>query len=173
MKYSCSTRIFHWLMALVITITFALAFYMTSLNKENPDRLFFYSLHKSFGVLSLILLVARIVNRFLHKAPELPQTIAPYLVKLAKITHILLYLLMCLVPLSGYLMSNAFGYPVKLFGMILPVLIETNFDLAKNFSELHEFFAFTLLGLIILHILAVLKHHFIGANKFAIIKRML
>jgi cytochrome b561 len=70
-------------------------------------------------------------------------------------------------------MSNAFGYPVKLFGMILPILVETNFDLAKIFSELHEFFAFSLLGLIILHLLAVLKHHFFGVNKFPIIKRML
>ena len=80
---------------------------------------------------------------------------------------------MFLTPLSGYLMSNYYGYPVKLFGMELPILVETNFDLAKNFSELHEIFAFSLLGLIVVHLLAVIKHHFIGANKFPIIKRML
>jgi cytochrome b561 len=173
MKYSYSARVFHWLMALVIIIAFALAFYMTSLNKENENRLFFYSLHKSFGVLALIMISARIINRFLYKSPQLPAEIAPYIVKLAKITHFMLYLLMFITPVSGYLMSNYYGYNVKIFGMVLPNLVETNFDLAKNFSELHEIFAFSLLGLIIFHLLAVIKHHFIGANKFPIIKRML
>ena len=173
MKYSYSARVFHWLMALVIIVAFALAFYMTSLNKENENRLFFYSLHKSFGVLALILIFARIINRFLYKSPQLPVETAKYIVKLDKITHFMLYLLMFLTPLSGYLMSNYYGYPVKLFGMELPILVETNFDLAKNFSELHEIFAFSLLGLIVVHLLAVIKHHFIGANKFPIIKRML
>jgi len=173
MKYSYSARVFHWLMALVIIVAFALAFYMTSLSKEGENRLFFYSVHKSFGVLALILIVARIINRFFHKPPQLPAEVPAYIVKLSKITHFLLYLLMFLTPISGYLMSNYYGYPVKLFGMVLPTLVTTNFDLAKNFSELHEFFAFTLLALVVLHLLAVVKHHFIGANKFPILKRML
>ena len=146
---------------------------MTSLNKENENRLFFYSLHKSFGGLALIMIIARIINRFLYKSPQLPIEISPYIIKLAKITHFMLYLLMFLTPLSGYLMSNYYGYHVKLFGIVLPSLVETNFDSAKNFSELHEIFAFSLLGLIILHLLAIIKHHFIGADKFPIIKRML
>jgi cytochrome b561 len=173
MKYSYSARVFHWLMALVIIIAFALAFYASSFSYENENRLFFYSLHKSFGVLALILIITRIINRFFHKPPQLPAEVPLYIAKLSKITHFLLYLLMFLTPISGYLMSSYYGYPAKFFGIELPALVTTNFDSAKKFSELHKILAFTLLGLVIVHLLAVIKHHFIGANKFPILKRML
>jgi cytochrome b561 len=80
---------------------------------------------------------------------------------------------MLIVPLSGYLMSNSYGFEVKIFGIILPNLISQSIDLARIFAEIHEISAFSLAGLIVLHIVAVIKHRFFDQKENDILKRML
>jgi cytochrome b561 len=80
---------------------------------------------------------------------------------------------MLIVPLSGYLMSNSYGFEVKFFGLTLPNLISQNIDLAKDFGEIHEISAFSLAGLIALHIVAVIKHRFFDQKENDVLKRML
>ena len=140
------------------------------LSKESPNRMMIYNLHKSLGTLVLALILIRILNRFAHKAPAFPNTMNKFEKFSAHFLHAFLYALMLAVPLSGYLMSNFFGYPAMFFGFEMPFLVTTNFDLGKIFAEVHTVSAFTLIGAVMLHILAAVKH-FIWDKKM--IKRML
>lgn len=173
-KYPLSSRIIHWLMAAIILFLLGLGIYMTDfLPKDAPNHLEIYSLHKSFGALALILVIVRICNRLIYKAPQLPATLKKYEQILSHLGHFGLYFLMICVPLSGYLMSNSFGYPVHLFSIELPMLVATNFELGKFFAEAHEVCAFSLFGLIAIHILAVIKHRFFDKPENNVFKRMI
>ena len=174
MKYALSSRILHWIMAILIFLTLAIGIYMKDfLAHDAENRYQIYDLHKSFGVLIFVILIIRITNRFIKKPPELPSTISPLQRNLAKIGHLLLYILMFTTPISGYLMSSFAGYPVKLFNIELPNLVSTNFKLAKIFSEMHEINAYALLALISIHIAAVLKHRFFDKPENDVLKRII
>lgn len=173
-KYSLPSRILHWLMAFLIISLLGLGIYMADfLSKEAANRMEIYNLHKSLGVIALALIIVRIVNRFINPAPKLPQTIKKQERIIAHIGHIALYILMLIVPLSGYLMSNSYGYPVKLFSINMPHLIQTNYDLGKIFSQTHELGAYALLFLVSLHILGALKHRFFDKPENDVLKRMI
>ena len=160
-------------MALIILSLIGLGIYMTGLSKEDPSRMDLYNLHKSFGTIALILIFLRIINRFIKPAPKLPNTIAKNEIILAHLAHIGLYILMIIVPLSGYLMSNSFGYPVQIFGFKMPNLMETNFDLGKIFHETHEIAPYVLLVLVIAHIFGAIKHRFFDKPENDVLKRMI
>lgn len=173
-KYPLPSRIIHWLMAAIILFLLGLGIYMTKiLPKDAPNHLEVYNLHKSLGAVILILVFIRIFNRLINKAPALPPTLAKSEQILSHLGHFGLYVLMICVPLSGYLMSNSFGFPVHLFALELPVLIERNFELGKFFILAHEFCAYGLLGLVTIHVLAVIKHRFFDLPENNVLKRMI
>ncbi len=161
-------------MAILIIGLLAIGIYMDEfLPKDATYRGTVYSLHKSFGVIALILILIRIINRTAHKTPELPKTMPKWQIISAKITHFVLYILMFLMPLSGYLMSNSYGYPVFLFGLKMPTLAEKNYEMAKFFGECHEVFGYSLIAIIILHIGTALKHKFFDKKEHDVLPRML
>ena len=173
-KYTLSSRIIHWIMALLIPSILAVGIYMTEfLPKDSPNHLQVYELHKSFGVIALILIFIRIINRLIKKAPPLPESITRIEHILSHLGHFGLYVLMLIVPLSGFLMSNSFGFPVKFFSIELLVMVGTNFELGKLFALLHELSAYGLLALITVHILAVIKHRYFDKAENDVLKRML
>lgn len=174
MKYALTSRILHWVMALLIIFLLGLGIYMSDfLSDESPNRLEVYNLHKSLGVLVLILVFLRIINRLLTCTPALPFAISALEKKLAKFGHFVLYFLMITTPLSGYLMSSFAGYPVKFFTIEMPNFFEANFELAGFFAETHEISAFSLLGLIVIHILAVIRHRFFDKPGNDVLNRMI
>jgi cytochrome b561 len=151
-----------------------LGLYMTKiLPKDAPNHLQVYELHKSFGVMVLILVLIRITNRLMKGAPPLQETISKIERILAYLGHFGLYVLMIITPLSGYLMSNSFGFPVKFFGIKLPFLVSQNFDHGKIFALAHELLAYALLALVVIHILAVIKHRYFDKPENDVLKRML
>ena len=174
MKYSLNSRILHWLMALIIISLLAVGIYMTNfLSKESEYRMDFYNLHKSFGVLVIFLFTLRIVNRIANKPPTLPESMSKFEKFSAHFAHILLYILMIFVPIAGYLMSNSYGYPVKLFGLEMPFLVQKNFDLAGLYGKLHMYAAYLLIGTIVVHVAGALKHRFFDKPEHDVLKRML
>jgi len=161
-------------MAIIIFSTLALGIYMNEfLSNDSTNRYQIYDLHKSMGILVLILLIIRIANRFIKTPPALPSSIRPIEQKLARLGHLILYFLMLITPFSGYLMSSFAGYPVKLFSLELPNLVGTNFTLAKICAEIHEISAYALLGIIIIHVLAVIKHRFFDKPENDVLKRII
>ncbi len=175
MKYPLTSRILHWSMAILILFLLGLGIYMHEfLPKDAPNRMEVYGLHKSLGALALVLIFVRIVNRLAFKAPNLPASLENWEKIAAHFVHFGLYLLMIIVPLSGYLMSNYFGYPVHFFGIELPFLVEKNPEIGMIFAETHEIAAYSILGLIVFHVLGAIKHRFFDKNpENDVIKRMI
>jgi len=154
----------HWLIAVAITGTFALGLYMHEL-PLSPQKLKLYSWHKWAGVTIFLCVLLRLVWRLLHRPPEMPAGMPAWQRKAAEATHVLLYLLMFAVPLSGWLMSSAKGFQTVWFGIVpLPDLLDKNKELGDLLQEVHEVLNFTMAGLVLAHLGAALKHHFIDRD---------
>lgn len=136
---------------------------MTGLEDNDPSRPAIYGLHKAFGALVLMLVAARLVVRLSTATPANPP-IPRWELLLANVTHVLLYIFLFAVPLSGVWMSNSYGYGVSFFGLELPRLFPENKEIAHTAEEVHELLAFTLIGLVVLHVTGALKHRFIDRN---------
>ncbi len=172
-KYHILSRILHWLMALLVIAALGLGLYMTGPAKLASYRYELYDLHKSIGILILILVVIRLVVRAVKSTPALPHTIPPAIRILSHITHILLYVLMIMVPLSGYLMSNFGGHLVKFFSIQIPSFVDKNPIFAQGFYNAHTKLAYVLIGFIALHLLGVTKHRFFDVKEHDVLKTMI
>ncbi|WP_148716248.1 cytochrome b [Chitinolyticbacter meiyuanensis] len=170
-RYDGVQKSLHWLIALLILSAFGLIWYIGSL-PLSPLKFKLYSYHKWIGISVLILFVARLAWRLKHGTPhELPGQPA-WQTRLAAGVHHLLYLLMALVPLLGWAMSSAKGFPVVLFGVVpLPDFVPKDEALGHILAETHEVVAYTLLVVVGLHVAGALKHHFI--DRDITLKRML
>lgn len=163
-KYSTTAIVLHWLMALGLIALFAFGLYMTGL-PFSPRKLQFYSWHKWAGVTLFALALARVLWRLAHEPPPLPSTISPRMRALAHAGHGLLYALMLAVPLSGWLMSSAKGTQTVLFGVLpLPDLLSRNKELGDLLGSLHWSLNMLLAAVVVGHVAAALKHHFIDKD---------
>lgn len=157
-KYSTAAIILHWLMALLIAALFGLGWYMTGLTKGSPERSWFFALHKSLGLTVALLALVRLGWRLRIAPPELPAVIPYWKRLLAEYTHLVLYLLMFLQPVSGYLSSSFSGYSTRFWGVPLPDWGWKNEALNQLFTGIHVASSITLLALIVLHIIGALQH---------------
>lgn len=159
----------HWLMAILIIGMLCVGLYMTSL-PVGMLKLKLYGWHKAFGILILTLVILRILWRLTNATPVLAL---PWWERTAaRLAHFVLYVLMLAMPLSGWLMTSAAGLPPSFFGLFtLPNLVAPNDELRELFGLMHEWLAYGLIAVIILHTLAALKHHFI--DKDDILRRMI
>lgn len=164
-KYTLLMRILHWLIALLILGMIGVGWYMAGLPDNHASKYDIYPIHKSIGVSLLGLIVLRLLVRFFSPIPTLPKELSSWEKVLTKVTHFSLYLLMLLVPVSGYLMSDFAGFPVEWFGLEVPGFIEDNMDNSDKAHSAHGVLPYILLGLVLLHILGSLKHRFIDKNK--------
>lgn len=163
-RYSALSRALHWLSALIIFGLIAVGWYMTGLEENDPGRFGIYGLHKSMGALTVFLLVARLAWLRLNPGPELPAVFNAKEKRVTKGVQTLLYVLLLLVPLSGYVMSVAAGHPVSFFGLFqLPALIGESKAIAGFAHEAHEILAYAIVALVALHMAGAVKHRL--ANK--------
>ncbi len=174
-RYGTVSRTLHWLMAALIIALIFVGLYMGSLPDDDPSHRKLVGMHKAMGSLVLMLAVIRLIWIRISPAPALPDAFAAGEKRLTKGIQSLLYLLMVLVPLAGYVMSSAAGRPISFFGLFdLPLLIAKNKDLAHLAGEAHEILAFSIAGLILLHMAGAIKHRVLsrGTDK-DILGRML
>lgn len=170
-QYGAVTKSFHWIMALLVICLLAIGLYMGGM-PNSAAKLQMYNLHKSLGITVLALVICRICWHSISKKPGFVETMKPWERKLATAGHTLLYLLMLMLPLTGWLMSSAAGRTVSFFGLfILPDLVSPDKILTKTFRGLHENIGTLIMITVGLHILAALKHHFM--DKDSVLKRML
>ena len=164
-KFSLPARLLHWSIAGLLLIQIPLAWYMTDL-PLGPELFEKYALHKSLGMLLFSLAVLRLIRALLGQRPELPAGTKTYEKILAKATQGLLYLLVLIMPVSGWLMSSAANVPVIVFGVLpLPNLVAPNEELLESMKQVHYMQSIALLVLVALHVLAGLKHHFLGRDN--------
>lgn len=162
-RYTRTALALHWLLALAIVCTFILGVYMHELPESaSRDRL--YDWHRSAGVSILALSAFRLLWRLTHRPPEdIPMP--AWQARAAHIVHRLLYLLFFAVPLSGWAHSSAAGHSVLLFGAwALPDFVPVHKGLAGTLQELHEVFGMLLGLLVIGHVAAAIKHHWLDRD---------
>ena len=170
-RYTATAIGLHWLIALAIFATFTLGLYMHDL-PLSPDKLRLYSWHKWAGVTIFLLVVARLAWRLTHRPPDLPAAVPVWQRRAAALAHGLLYVLMLAIPLSGWLMSSAKGFPTVLYGVLpLPDLIGKNAELGEMLATTHKLLNLTMAGLVVAHVGAALKHHFVDRDD--VLRRML
>lgn len=168
-RYGFIAILFHWLMAVLIIALLALGLYMINLPK-GLEKTTLYGWHKEYGFLVLILVNLRFIWRLANKMPRLSMPLFQQI--MAKLVHWALYLFMFAMPISGWLISSAAGVRVSFFGLFsLPNLIPPKLELVSLFKMAHEWFAYSLIAIIILHTLAAFKHHLI--DKDDILTRIL
>ncbi|UTO55129.1 cytochrome b/b6 domain-containing protein [Neoehrlichia mikurensis] len=156
-------------MAIIIIFLIIVGLYMTAIAPSNTKSVL-YSAHKALGIISMVLIMIRIVSRLSSKIPPYSEVIAPFFIIASRFVHILLYVFMIVMPLSGYMMSSASNKPITMIFFDFPLILPTNKNLAFVFHKIHILSAYTLIILIILHILGALKHLII--NKDNIFQRI-
>lgn len=169
-RYTSVAIILHWVMALLIFVTWSIAVVVHDM-PLSPTRITGLSWHKWLGVTIFFLVILRLLWRATHPAPALNLSMPVWQERIMQFTHIALYLLMVMIPVVGWLMSSAKGYTVNYFGLFeLPDLVGKDKVLGHQLKEIHEFMANGLMALVGLHILAALKHQFI--DKDGLLARM-
>lgn len=169
-RYTSIAIILHWVMALLIFVTWSIAIAVADL-PLSPARITGLSWHKWLGVSIFFLVILRLLWRATHPVPILKLVMPLWQERAMQFTHVVLYLLMILIPIVGWLMSSAMGYTVNYFGLFeLPDLVDKDKELGHQLKEIHELLANGLMVLVGLHILAALKHQFV--DKDGLIGRM-
>ena len=167
--YHKSFKLIHWLTALIILGLLSIGFFMTGL-EYSQDKLQLYNLHKSFGLLILVLFAVRIMALIAKGRPKPLPTHKKWEKTLSHIIHGLLYMALIAMPISGWVMSSAGDFPISFFGLEVPDITGKNKELFNFSREAHELMAFGLIALIGLHFLGAMKHHFIDRDET--LKRM-
>ncbi len=159
-------------MAPLILVGIFLGLYMVRLG-FSPAKLFLYSIHKWIGVTIFVLGATRLAWRVTHAAPVQIASMPGWQRRAAGVLHGVLYLLMLAVPLVGWLYSSASGVPTVFLGIPafqLPDAIGRDAALAPQLKALHQALGYFFASLVVLHIAAAAKHHFV--NKDGVLRRM-
>jgi cytochrome b561 len=168
--YTRTALALHWASALLIVAAFGIGAYAVEL-VLSPTKLKLYSWHKWIGVTVFLLALVRLAWRWRHPAPALPDAVPRWQRMGAHATHVAIYALLLALPLTGWLMSSAAGFPVVYFGVLpLPDLVAKNKELADTLKDVHYVLNKTLLVLVLAHVGAALKHHFLDRDD--VLRRM-
>jgi cytochrome b561 len=173
-SYGTFAKFLHWAMALMVIVLVIVGSYMAGLDKEDPSKMQIMGMHKSFGAIFMMLAIVRIIWSRMNNSPKLPTVLATWEKVLSTTVTGALYLLMLAIPFSGFAMTNLFGYPVSLFGVIdLPIIFSKNPEMGMIAKEAHGLLVFGLLLAIFAHVAGALKHRFLDAPEADVLPRML
>ena len=165
------SRLFHWLMAALIFAQIALGAAAASW-RLSPLKLDLFVWHKSVGMLILVLAALRILWRMISSAPVHPAGLAPWESRTAHIAHLLLYVLIVALPITGWVISSASNIPFKVFWLFpLPGIAAPDQALAEQMTQVHLALVLLLSLLLVVHIAAALLHHCLRRN--GVLLRML
>ncbi len=169
-QYGSVAQGLHWLVVALLIGAYSLGFYMEDL-PVSPARVKLFAYQKWLGVTIFAVAVLRLGWRLWSPPPLLPASLPRWETRAAGISHRLLYLLLFAVPLSGWLMSSAKGFQTVLFGAWpIPDLLAKDPPLGAALEATHKALNKLLLGLVLLHVAAALKHHFV--DRDAVLARM-
>jgi cytochrome b561 len=176
-SYDRLARLLHWTTVVLILL---LALTGVAMTRElAPESwlarlrapLPLYDLHKTMGLLVLLLVLVRLVNRVLRGIPPSDPTLPGWQQRIAEFVHGWMYLLLVLVPVLGWLGISLFP-ALRLFGVVdVPGLAAPDRALSAGVLLAHAIAAFTLLALVGLHIAAALHHHFV--RRDGLLRRMM
>lgn len=165
-KYNIIARVFHWVMALMMIALVGIGLYMADL-KPSPEKWQLYDLHKATGMTVFGLAILRLLWRWISPPPPIVAGLHPF-IKWAATNNIrLLYVLLFIYPLSGFLMSYLGGHAVGYFGLFT---IEPSVPPYKQFSSIAHFMHVEVIFYLLIasfsaHVLGAIYHHFIRKDE--------
>ncbi|HZP69992.1 MAG TPA: cytochrome b [Pseudolabrys sp.] len=168
--YTSTAKFLHWLIAVLLIAQFIFAWAMPHIGRSTPVTTLI-SLHFTSGVIVLAVAIVRLAWRATHKVPPL-RDIPRWQMQGARIVHWLLYILLFVVPILGWINASWRGMPIVMFGVELPKLVATRAAGWRWTGDVHSVLAnYLMLTLVGLHVLAGLYHYFI--RRDGVLQRML
>ncbi|MEO7037592.1 MAG: cytochrome b/b6 domain-containing protein [Polyangiaceae bacterium] len=168
-QYALRSRVLHWLMA---TLLLSMLFIGVSMVSSLRHYHHLVALHRPLGIAILILAVIRLVNRHFSELPPFPATMSAKERLIASASERLLYGLMLALPVVGWAMLSAGGYPIVMWGSFhLPAILPTSIALYTVLRKAHSLLAFLLFAVFLGHLSAVLFHTLVIRD--GLLRRML
>lgn len=161
-KWSSAVKVFHWGSVLLLIVVWS----MIALHKGASEGETYLDLHRAFGVSLLFWMIARVISRIISPTPaDLPMP--KWQTAVSHLTHLVLYILLFAMPISGILMTWYGGRTIDMFGLFdLPSILAVDRGQARFFNNLHTDVIWpTLLVFTALHILGALQHQFIKKDN--------
>jgi cytochrome b561 len=150
------SRILHWTMAALILLMLFIGIGMVASLSHYHTLI---AIHRPLGILILALVAIRLVNRLLNPPPPLPEAMPAWQRFVAVGSHVLLYVLMFALPLVGWAMLSAAGYPIVLYGPLqLPPIAPQSPELFATLRPTHTVLALLLFAIVLAHLAAALTH---------------
>ena len=166
-EYSLISKLLHWTSAIILFVQIPLGFYLVDLD-FGPERLNIESIHVIIGLCMFYLVILRLINKIINPPPKLEPSVFKGQKFLAKSNHLLLYVTILSITISGIFKKLFNGETLVI--LFREIKIVENFEIADFFYDIHIFSNYLLIALIIIHILAVIVHKlFFGDNLLKII----
>lgn len=171
-KFGSLTKFLHWIIFMLFLLQYFLVYRREFLPNDTQEKMRYLLLHKSIGICVLILAAIMVYWRKIGVRPKNPSNMTSKEIIAAKYTHLLLYIVMFIMPISGILMSLYAGYAVSFFGFFnLPMLVSKNETIGGIFYQMHVFCSYFIIALVAFHAFAALYHHYV--RKDDVLKRMI
>ncbi len=178
-RYSLVAILLHWLIALLVLAIATLGLVMTHVKLAPLWQFRFYQWHKSIGITILVLAALRLLWRLTHRPPALPDAMPRLEKRVAAGAHLLIYGLILGLPIVGWALVSAspLNLPTVLYGVLrwpdlpVPKVLPSGGSTAHLLGLVHAYGAYVLIGLVVLHALAALRHHVV--LKDGVLRRML
>ncbi|QIL20004.1 cytochrome b [Thermomonas sp. HDW16] len=170
-QWGTVSKTLHWL---VVALILAMAWLGLTMGDmpNGPDKIARYALHKSIGISILALMALRLLWRLYAGAPDPVPGTPRWQERIATLTHWALYALLFAVPVSGWVMNSAAGFPLQWFGLFnLPAIAGKDHDLHELTEEMHELLFWAMATVAVLHAAAAFYHHLF--QRDATLARML
>ena len=167
-EYGLISKVLHWISALVLVVQIPLGFYLIDLD-FGEERITIENIHVILGLTVFYLVIIRLLNNILNPKPKLNPSVFVGQKFIAKLNHVLLYVAILSITISGILKKLFNGETLVIF--FKEIKIKDNFELADQFYNIHIYSNYTIICLISLHILAVIAHRILFKDN--LLRRML
>jgi cytochrome b561 len=171
-RWGWPAKTLHWLSALIILLLLGHGWWMTHMTLR-PDRLANYAGHSALGYDFMVILVLRLLWRWLNPVPALPADLKPWERLAAHVGHASLYILMLVVSITGWMVATTFRTPITkdIFGINVPAIVTTVERPTRQWIEgSHMILAYVLAVVVLVHIIGALRHHIFKKND--VLRRM-
>lgn len=170
-EWGSVSKLLHWLVVVLILVMAWIGLRMGDM-PNGPDKIATYAMHKSIGISILALVLLRLSWRLYAGAPAAVPGTPAWQERVASLTHWALYALLLAIPLSGWVLNSASGFPLQWFGLFnLPAIVGRDHGLHELAEEVHEWLFWAMVALAVAHAAAAFYHHLF--QRDATLARML
>jgi cytochrome b561 len=170
-RFGLVAKALHWLTLVLLIASFTIAISMVNM-PFSPRKLEYYSWHKWVGVTIFLIVLVRLAWRLVNPVPKEPPGTPPWQRRLAALSHALLYAILIVMPITGWIMSSALNLPLVFLGLFhVPSPFGVDRALGETMKTVHLSLAIALVVLVSIHVLAALYHHFVLRDD--VLRRML